>query len=64
MRQNETLKPAQLLVIEQLAGGSSVTNAADAANVSRATVHRWMSKDFTFKTELKRSAAGATGGDQ
>ena len=55
MQQNGTdLKPVQLATVEKLMTGSSVTDAAKAANVSRGTIHRWLSEDFKFQAELSR----------
>ena len=48
MKQNETqnaetpLSPAQELALSALMAGSRMTDAADAAGVSRSTLHRWM----------------------
>ena len=48
MKQNETpnaeaqLSPAQELALGALMAGGRVTEAADAAGVSRSTLHRWM----------------------
>jgi hypothetical protein len=56
MRQNVTdLKPSQLSVLERLLAGQTVTDAAKAGGVSRATVHRWLKEDYSFQAELNRS---------
>jgi len=59
MSQNTTkatgLSPQQLLAVEQLAIGAKVTHAAEAAGVSRETVHRWTREDFTFQAALNRA---------
>jgi hypothetical protein len=58
MRQNTTdLSPQQLLVLEQLIAGATVTEAARAAQVSRSTVHRWLRDDFGFQAALNRGRA-------
>jgi hypothetical protein len=49
------LSPQQLLAVEQLAIGATVTCAAEAAGVSRETVHRWSREDFTFQAALNRA---------
>jgi hypothetical protein len=55
-RQNETpapeLTPAQLLALEALLAGRTVTDAAVAASVARQTVHRWLADDVAFAAEL------------
>jgi len=59
MPQNATpaarLSPQQLLAVEHLAIGATVTRAAEAAGVSRETVHRWTRDDFTFQAALNRA---------
>jgi hypothetical protein len=59
MPQNATpaasLSPQQLLAVEQLAIGATVTHAAETAGVSRETVHRWSREDFTFQAALNRA---------
>ncbi len=57
MRQNETLdsiSPAQAATVEAMLAGKTVSDAAAAAGVSRATVHRWLKDDFAFQAELNR----------
>jgi hypothetical protein len=56
VRQNATPEttsnPCQLRAIAALVGGATVTAAAQAAGVSRATVHRWLADDHDFASEL------------
>jgi hypothetical protein len=55
VRHNATLAeptPGQLQAIAALIGGATVTVAAQAAGVSRTTVHRWLAGDSTFAAEL------------
>lgn len=50
MTQNATgLAPEQLIALERLLAGETVTAAAKQAGVSRETVHRWLRKDFGFQ---------------
>ena len=50
MGQIETqLKPSQLVAMEQLLGGATITDAAAAAGVGRATLHRWLTHDYEFR---------------
>ena len=49
------LGPQQLLALEQLATGATVIRAAEAARVSRETVHRWMREDWDFLAALNRA---------
>jgi len=54
-RQNSTestLTPKQIQVIEALASGASVTDAAKRAGVDRSTVYLWMKDDDNFEAEL------------
>ena len=52
MRQDEAtgpeLSPGQDRAIAELLSGSSVTAAAEAAGVSRSSVHRWLADDPAF----------------
>lgn len=43
------LQPAQFHALACLAGGSSVTDAAEGAGVDRTTVHRWLREDVVFQ---------------
>jgi hypothetical protein len=45
------LKPAQLRVIERLAAGASISDAAEAGGVRRETVHRWLRQDIEFRAK-------------
>jgi hypothetical protein len=57
MRQNATLdsiSPAQEAAVEAMLAGKTVTEAALAGGVSRASVHRWLKEDFAFQAELNR----------
>jgi transposase-like protein len=47
-----TLTPKQIEVIEALASGASVTDAARRAGVDRSTVYLWMRDDDNFEAEL------------
>ena len=59
MPQNATpqaeLSPQQVLAIEQLAVGATVVSAAEAAGVSRETVHRWNREDWAFQAAVNRA---------
>ena len=46
------LSPQQVVAVEQLSIGATVTYAAEAAGVSRETVHRWSREDFAFKAAV------------
>jgi hypothetical protein len=46
------LEPAQILALEALLSGQTVTEAAEAAGVNRTTVHRWLRDHFHFQAEL------------
>jgi hypothetical protein len=62
MRQFEAPRPAQVRAIGALLAGSTVTDAAKSAGVSRATVHRWLSDDPDFMAAYnmaRREAAEA-----
>ena len=57
MIQNETtdavdLSPAQERAAEALVAGSTITAAAEAAGVTRQTVHRWLRESFPFQAYL------------
>lgn len=57
MRQDELtegLSSAQAAAVEALLAGKTVTAAASAAGVGRATVYRWLKDDFAFQAELNR----------
>ena len=60
MTQNETdqtprpLSKRQLSVLQALLTGSTVTDAASVAGVSRTSVHRWLRDDWVFLAELNR----------
>jgi transposase-like protein len=47
-----TLAPKQIEVIEALAGGASVADAARRAGVDRSTIYQWMRKGGNFDAEL------------
>lgn len=49
------LNPRQLVVLEQLLAGASVTKAAEAAGVDRTTVHRWLREDWAFQAAHHRA---------
>ena len=61
MSQNVTLStmisPAQSLAVEALVNGSSVTQAAEKAGVTRETVSRWVHRDPVFIAELQNTRA-------
>jgi transposase-like protein len=44
----ESLTPAQDTAIVALLAGKTITDAATAAGVDRATVHRWLKDDLAF----------------
>jgi DNA-binding XRE family transcriptional regulator len=50
------LTPAQALAVEALAAGRSKVEAAEAAGVTRQTIHEWM-KGATFMAEVDRAAS-------
>lgn len=61
MKRNETqrnatggLSTAQLLVLGELLVGHTITAAAQAGGVDRATVYRWLHADFNFIAEFNR----------
>ena len=58
MRQNATLfeqlSPAQEGAISALLSGGTVIDAAERADVYRATVHRWLKEDAGFAAALNR----------
>lgn len=43
------LNSKQLIVLEQLVAGATVTKAAEAGSVDRTTVHRWLREDCSFQ---------------
>jgi len=49
---NSTLTPKQMEVIEALAGGATVTDAAKRAGVDRTTFYFWMNNDRDFEAQL------------
>jgi hypothetical protein len=49
------LTPKQNQVINVLAHGSSVTNAATQGEVDRSTIYQWMRRDALFVAELNRA---------
>jgi hypothetical protein len=51
------LCPAQARALAALLRGTTVTAAAEAAGVDRATVHRWLRHDTDFQAELNRGKA-------
>ena len=51
---NDTLSPAQVKVLAELLTGKTITAAAAAAGVERATVHRWLREDFAFQAAWNR----------
>ncbi len=61
MSQNVTLSAvissSQMLAINALVSGSSVTRAAEAAGVARETVSRWVHRDPVFIAELQNTRA-------
>ena len=61
MSQNVTLhaaiSPRQSLAAAALAGGSTVTEAAEKAGVARETVSRWLHRDAEFIAELQNFRA-------
>ena len=57
MGQNETLgglSQAQFAALEALLAGKTLTEAARAASMGRATIYRWLKDDFAFQAELNR----------
>ena len=48
-REVRELQPSQTRALAALAGGATVTSAAEAADVDRTTVHRWLRADFGFQ---------------
>src|SRR5215510_15130517 len=59
VRQNATPttgpSPLQHQAILALAGGASITSAAEAAGVDRSTIYRWLRDDAAFVVELNRA---------
>ena len=51
---DQPLRPDQLVVLERLIAGESITKAAKTAGCSRETVHRWLKNDFVFLATLNR----------
>jgi hypothetical protein len=56
----EAPRPAQVRAIGAPLGGSTVTDAAKSAGVSRATVHRWLSEDPDFMAAYNMARREAT----
>lgn len=61
MPRNATLRecsggiaPNQVIALERLLAGDTVTAAAQAAGVSRETVHRWKRYDWQFQAALNQ----------
>jgi hypothetical protein len=57
MTQNHTLdegdlSPGQERTVEALVAGSTITAAAEAAGVTRQTIHRWLRESFAFQACL------------
>lgn len=48
------LKPTQVRALRALLHGKTVREAADAASVTRQTVHRWKREDLAFQKALNR----------
>jgi hypothetical protein len=48
------LTPAQLMAIDQLAIGASVTATADACKVARQTVSEWLNQNHEFQAALNQ----------
>src|SRR5271165_2713675 len=61
MSQNVTLpamiSPAQSLAVAALVNGSSITQAAEKAGVTRETVSRWVHRNPAFIAELQNARA-------
>lgn len=51
------LSPAQQIALRSLLSTGSPTTAATAADVSRQTVHRWLSQDAGFIAALRQARA-------
>jgi DNA-binding MarR family transcriptional regulator len=49
---DSTLTPKQIEVIEALASGASVSEAAKSAGVDRSTVYHWTKDDSEFEGQL------------
>lgn len=47
-----TLAPQQMLAIEALLTGETITSTAESVGVDRTTVHRWLKEDFEFQATL------------
>ena len=47
------------LILEVLRSGGTIAGAAGAAEVSQATVYRWLRADARFRDAVKRAEAGA-----
>lgn len=51
-QQNSTLTRRKALVIESIAVGATVTDAAEKAEVDRSTIYVWLRDDPDFKAEF------------
>lgn len=49
------LDPAQVVAIDALVNGKTITGAAEAAGVDRTTLHRWLKHDFEFQASPNRA---------
>ena len=56
-RRNATLSAPQEQALGALLGGATITEAADAAGVSRQTVSGWANRDFEFVAQLRTRRA-------
>jgi hypothetical protein len=50
-----SVTPAQEIALARLAAGATVSAAAEAADVNRCTIYRWMNADPEFVAELNRA---------
>jgi hypothetical protein len=48
------VSPSQLIALECLLAGQSMTDSSLAAGVDRSTLHRWLRNDFNFQAALNR----------
>jgi hypothetical protein len=51
----DALSPQQLVAVEALLSGQTHTEAAEAAGVSRQTVHRWRNESPVFQAAFNRA---------
>lgn len=49
------VSPQQARALECLLAGQTISAAAEAASVTRETVHRWLSKDWAFQAAYNQS---------